>query len=1129
MMKWLPLVLAAVAVADDVEWRRTPVATAPLLAQAPAIDGNVGRAEWQGAALLGPFKTAPEGAADEFERQCFVGYDAQNLYIAFCIERPAQVRQPMSPAEAGHVDSWRGGDLVEVAIDPQRTRKRYFNFALYASGAFGEGLGQPSTDRNWNAPWRQAARVTETGWEGEMAIPFASLQTEPPKPGDVWGFDVVDNQRTPFKKISQWSFRGRSWHDFANFGVLRFGGPATPAARFVQAREAGEGKLAVEFELVNANAGDAAVEADITLLRRKPGASGGPKSFYESVDSGGDQDYAAGRTDFYKGTKLAEVIADALKCYEAVEGAQRKQSVAVPAGQRRGVGLLQPAGPGEYLVVFQLRGAGGEPLAQGVTPFRVEAPLALTLEPYWLGAQVIDVRADLRKVAASSNATATFSIRSTKTELEQRVAVPADAKAAQAALPTGKLPPGFYRVRVVVNAADGKELAAAEAPVEKPPLPPWHNNTEGKKLAVSKPWTPVVATRAGRVEMWGRVYQLDGFFPTRIVSQGHELLPSPASFEVFADGKPLAWTVKSLELAEATAGRAVYRATLENERATLSGTVTVEFDGLAWYAVELRPRGGPLQVERARLTLPVSPQRAKLMDLQRFLDDPAFGDKPLVPVKGGQPGPAVESLMPFTPYLWVGDERAGLAFTAEGPVNWKLQKPAQALEVQAGAMRINFIDHATKLEKPLALQFGLMASPYRPMPRAGVDHLVQIGGPSTDEQFYKDIAALGGKSVVFHGGWKGSKASVWSGWPSQPPEPKRREELKQGIALAHRHGLTVSLYTGWGVAADSDEWKHFGREMTRAPAENSGFGTWRQAAGLQGAYADYMAWMHAQLIREYGYDGVFWDSAANLFTDQNLRIGNGWVDEQGRVRPTVPVRATRELFRRVYNLVHGEIKDGGVVVNFAGSVWPVNIYADVFHRGEGRPMHATALREAWEPLEEYRAAYDARKYGLPYLGMNKNFKRLEMSVNNLASVILLHGGMTKAVGGFDVKSWNYEDRGQPIPRFWQARHWLPLDETARLFLYHEGQRAVRVEPASLLGSAFVSADGKRALVVVSNLDRQPVKNAIVRLDLPAMGMNAAGALRVEDAVLAKPVVVRDGVLNVEIEAERYRLLKLSVE
>jgi hypothetical protein len=70
---------------------------------------------------------------------------------------------------------------------------------------------------------------------------------------------------------------------------------------------------------------------------------------------------------------------------------------------------------------------------------------------------------------------------------------------------------------------------------------------------------------------------------------------------------------------------------------------------------------------------------------------------------------------------------------------------------------------------------------------------------------------------------------------------------------------------------------------------------------------------------------------------------------------------------------------------------------------------------------------------------------------------------------------------------------------------------------------------RRALVVVSNLDRQPVRNAVVRLDPPAMGMSASRALRVEDAVLGKPVGVRDGVFTLEIEAERYRLLKVAAE
>lgn len=1117
---------------DVAVWKRHPIVTAPYLAQAPKIDGQVERAEWQAAATLGLLKVEPEGAAGEQRQTVYVGYDDANLYVGFQLERPAGALVPQMPAEAGHVDDWRAGDQVELCLDVGHTHTTYYNFVLYANGAFGEGQGKPGVDRNWNVPWRQAASLTPRGWQGEMAIPFASLGLAgAPQASETWGLDFLDNRKTPSRLLAYWGFRGPQNKKFENFGHLRFGARDAPAARFLCAGDAGQDKLAVQFDVVNATGRPVKVDAEVELLRRKAAAGGGPKSYYENIESGGEYDRT--QVEFEKSTKLEPLVAETLRFYEPVAGGRISVQPEVPGGQRRAVGLLVPGGPGEYLVVYRFQTAGGDPLLAGVQPIRSESPLALAVEPYWLHAQVVDVRADLRKIAGSGKSVAAFALvdAAKKTLCAQKREVRLPAAEVTASLPTADLAPGFYAIEVTLQDAEGNALARSQQALEKPAAPAWHGNALGKR-DVARPWTPLAAGPDGLVTMWGRTYRLGQVLPTSITSAGDELLAAPMRIDFVREGRALPWTVKEFCLRESTPGKVVYGVAMENESLRAAGTLSVEFDGLAWHELLVSPRGGPVPVDRAEIALDLGAKHMTLCGHHKFLADPVLDPQPPACALGG--GPRLEpSLMPLSPYLWLGDESGGLALVVEGMRDWKVSQPNKVVEVAPGRagepvrLRAKFIDAPAVIDRPMHLEFGLQASPIRPRPREDVTHLVQLGGPSVEEDYYRQAAAAGTKVVIFHSGWKGNKGDEWGGWPCRPKRPEMRERLKQAIGLAHRYGLKVCLYTGWGVDAGSDEYKLFGLEMTRRPIENSGFGTYRQAAGLAGAYADYMAYAIADLVREYDADGVMWDSCSNLFTDQNLRIGNGWTDAEGRPRPTYPVRATRELFRRVYNLLHGELKDDGVVVNFGGSIWAVNAYADVFHRGEGTPMHVKALADAWDPLETFRADYAGRPFGLPYLAMNKNFKRLPMTVNKHHAVTLLHGCHTKAIR-FGARELSYGVQAMPHQAIFQARAWLPFDGRTRSLFYYE-QRAVQPEQSGLPASAFVSADARRALVVVSNLAAEPVASCPVKIDLAALGMDPARPTRLEDAVLGTPVELDAGQFSIDIEPERFRLLKLWQE
>lgn len=1149
---WLAALIAVfcvavpIAQAGEVEaWKRHPLATAPYLENPPTIDGQVDRLEWQQAGVLGPLLVHPQGVAGDLNSRVYVGYDQAHLYVAFEIVRPANVAPPLMPEATGRLDSWAAGEFVELMLDVGHTQQQYYDFNVYPNGAYSDGMGKPSVDRHWNPEWKQAARLTDQGWQGEVAIPFAALGLDRmPTAGEVWGLDFINNQRTPFAQLSMYAYRGPAWHKLANFGHLRFGERGVePAVRFMQAQDAGQGSAIVEFALVNGSQTSTTMQVDVQLLRRKDGLADGTKSYYDHIESGSDDAYESGQSEFAKTTTLESLTTEAAAMYEPVS--QLHEEVVIPAGQRKAVGFVKAVESGEFLVLYAFRRMDGQVVAAGAKVFQMTPPLALSFEAYWLHAMRLDISADLRKLATASGSHVTFGLfkagDDSKPLATSEVPFKAGASQVKSSFSTADLPAGFYEVEASVIGKEGKVLATNRRAIEKPPTPVWHGNKLGKTLKVPSPWTPLKATPQGIVEVWGRTYDLSTLLPAQIESQGHPLLTSPIQLELSQAGHEIEWRTTALDLVSADEAKAVFRGTLESSVATVSGIVSIEFDGLVWYDLILTPSDKTLTVDHLSLRIDLSARHAALMSTHTFLHDPVISKQAVQPARQGPLGVLADSLLPFSPHVWLGDETGGIAWMAEAPIDWHITQPDRVIEVNASrrgsdapaTMRVHLIQDKLAVRKPRRLVFGLQASPIRAMPPVNTAAIVQAGAPVPDASWYQSIRAHGGSGVVFHSGWKGQpRAEIWGGWPERPPDPAWEARLVQAVKDAQQNDLKVALYTGWGIAMNSDAWQHYKNEFARKPLENAGFGTYRQAAGISGAYQDYMAWAIADLIKTYGVDGVFWDSTSNLREDTNIEIGNGWVDDQGRVRPSFAILGTRELFKRIYTLVHGELKADGLVINFGGSIWAINAFADVFHRGEGIPMHVAKLRDAWQPLEDYRANYDARKHGLASLAMNKNFKNLPMTVNTHHAVTLLHGWHCKSTALFTSGAsgrFGYDRLDSPIYKIWQAGTWLPLDETAaRHHYYDDASEYLSLTPASLLASVFVSGDAKRALLVVSNLDDQPVDGASVMLKHAILGSGKEGRVLVEDAITGEKLSVEDGVIKLSIQAERYRLLKLFI-
>lgn len=1124
------------------QWKRTPEWMIPQVATAPQIDGQVNRAEWLGAAEIGPFKVGTEGAADELIRRVWICHDEKNIYIAFSIERPVGARAPVLPEKIDRIDEANKlSDAVEMMFAPQLNFNKSYGFWIFANGAFGDAQLNRSKDLSWNPEWQKNARVTEVGWEGEASISFASFGLSgSPSENEWWGFDFVDNRATPYKLASHWSYRGNVWHNYENFGRIRFG--KDPAVRLARIGETSGGQNGVELEFANTGSQNERVKVSAEILKHKSGEQAGPKSYYDNIESGVSHDKQA---EFTKDATLVKMIEFAESFYEPIPSLAKKEApLDIPANQRRVIGVGGKLSFGEYLARYRVENTAGQLLAAGTSVFRIEPPLSLRAEPYWLYSQVVDIFTDLTKTGLQGDGELIFKvlpgdgIGEPLRTLTRKVS--GSDREVKSTIDVKGLAPAFYRIQCRLLDKSGKELATNMMSIERPAFPAWYRNNHGNKIVVPEPWTPLEEKNPGVLRVWAREYDLTQVFPRMVTSQGKPVLSDPVRLITETSTGPVDWKVETLRLKEKNAAKAVYDVTLQGSGLKLTGSMRVEFDGLIWYDLKLSATS-PVDVKSMTLEIPVRSEFCELMGRHKFLEDPVIQTQLPKPELNGAPGLLEDAKLPFTPYLWIGNEQAGMGFMAEAPMNWSIDAPNRVLETKKatagtpGKILAHIIQKARTIEKPLVLQFGLQATPIRPAPKdRSILNIFQWMGVRDTEDDFAKLEKLGGKVVVFYYNWRGNSKSEMGGTPERPVDPAQQEKLKQAVRLAHKHGLKVILFTGWGVNAVSENWKKFSYELGKYPIQNQGWGTFAQSAGSEGAYVDFMAWGHADLAQEYGVDGVLWDSGANISADQNLNIGNAWVDEQGRTHPKYALLATRDLYRRIYNIYKGEVAKDGVIYNHCGSLWPINVFADLQNRGEGRPMRAATLRESWTPFEEFRAEYSGEPFGSIHTGEINDWEKLPMRVSTHLAVTLLHGTYAKEYYiPPDKRYRTYDYEGRPVMALWETFGWLPMDGTEKaLFYYQNAQghyQAVKALPASLLSSAFVSGDGQRAIVVVSNLETKAIPEAEVLIDPLALGMKSLGAVKIQDGVTGVGIPIENGKVKIAIDQQRYRVLQISQE
>jgi hypothetical protein len=167
------------------------------------IDGDLDDIGWGLAGRADNFVERFPGdmTEPEVETKAYITYDDENLYVAFvCYDDPATIRATMTQR-----DQYYGDDQVGILVDTYGDASWAYQLFVNPYGIQKDQLWSTiiGEDRGYDLIWESAAKVTDSGYQVELAVPFASMRF-PNKDTQSWKVDFWRNR--PRESYTQYSW-----------------------------------------------------------------------------------------------------------------------------------------------------------------------------------------------------------------------------------------------------------------------------------------------------------------------------------------------------------------------------------------------------------------------------------------------------------------------------------------------------------------------------------------------------------------------------------------------------------------------------------------------------------------------------------------------------------------------------------------------------------------------------------------------------------------------------------------------------------------------------------------------------------------------------------------------------------
>lgn len=176
-----------------------PAADPPALHHVPRtaseihIDGRVVEPAWDEAlALELEYEVRPgENIPPPVRTTLLITYDDAHVYFAFRAydPEPGRIRARYSDRDQAWEDDWVGV-VLDTFNDERRAYELISNPLGVQIDALNDDLGG-EYDTTWNAIWESKGRITDFGYEVEIAVPFHQIRFRAEEGAQTWGFDAM--------------------------------------------------------------------------------------------------------------------------------------------------------------------------------------------------------------------------------------------------------------------------------------------------------------------------------------------------------------------------------------------------------------------------------------------------------------------------------------------------------------------------------------------------------------------------------------------------------------------------------------------------------------------------------------------------------------------------------------------------------------------------------------------------------------------------------------------------------------------------------------------------------------------------------------------------------------------------
>ncbi len=527
---------------------------------------------------------------------------------------------------------------------------------------------------------------------------------------------------------------------------------------------------------------------------------------------------------------------------------------------------------------------------------------------------------------------------------------------------------------------------------------------------IPHPWHPIEATQKDQrvdVKVWGRIAtQEASLFPVSITTQQKELLYAPIRLVGRANDEDIVWQDEGCYLIDPKNVKAVGYGYAQCHGLIADSTMQWEYDGAAHWDVKIMPRGVTVpelfgleppsvtewNLQKLHLEIPLRKDAVNLYVIWPKDGVTALVDGAELSENGQIPEGGIA--MPFKPALFLGTEEIGFQLVCETDEYWQPEDKNKAITIEDKGdhwvLKLHLLDSTPRSwPKPnissghINFRFGLMATPVKPIDPAfhkikavHIDCFTKIvgdywpflNGPVSDENpetVIDRLSRAGVNLLIMHEKWN----KIQNYWETAV---STKEEIHKLVTLCHSRGIKVIPYFGYEITSTMPDFAKVRDDVTwLAEGTENNYSGWYRVPYQRAIKVCYESYWKDKLaegilgcIDEFGFDGVYLDTTTAPFGCINQKHGCGYVGEDGKLHPTYPVFATRELMHNIYEGVHAR---GGIVnPHPSGATIPfISSFSDMLWDGEHIQTDIWQKGMKNFSLEYFRAEYLGTNLGIP--------------------------------------------------------------------------------------------------------------------------------------------------------------------